>query len=242
MRLKTSIGTKFVIQITLVITVIMALAGYLFIRHQEQKFTRLLENKVDQVIKQVVINLQGPLWELDLKQVRTVVLSYLSDPDILAMRVVNDVNEEVFIKKDSLTGEIVDLAYSLEQPEGFADMFTTKRRSQVDILVHGKVIGTSNVVFSNRFITSQVQEITLAAGLALISLIIVESLMILLLVKRNILTPLNTVVSVAKRVSLEEFDLQALSMSKEVRSEDEIGILLRGSACSAVISRYGGLS
>jgi signal transduction histidine kinase/CheY-like chemotaxis protein len=227
MRLKNSIGTKFVLQITVAITVIMALAKIIFIHHQEQKFTRLLDNKVDQVMKQAVINLQGPLWELDLKQVKAVVLSYLSDPDILAMRVVNDVDEEVFYKKDPVTGEIVNIAYSQERSLHFTNMFRTKIRTQADILVHGQIIGTTSVVYSNQFIVSQVQEITLAAGLALGVLIIVESLMILILVRRNILTPLNTVVSVAKRVSLGEFDLKPFSFSKEIRSKDEIGVLLQ---------------
>jgi HAMP domain-containing protein len=216
MQLKSSIGTKFVIKITVVISVLMVLAGLIFIRHQEQKFTRLLEAKVGQVMRQTVINLRGPLWELDPKQVRAVMLSYLSDPDILAMRVVNDLNEEIYYKKDPLTGEIIDLADNLEQPLRFTNVFTPKKHAQMDIWVHGRVIGTVNVVFSNQFIISQVREITLAAGLALTVLIVVESLMILLLVRRNILAPLNTVVSVAKRVSLGEFDLQPLAMSKEI--------------------------
>jgi hypothetical protein len=104
MRIKTNIGTKFVIQITLAITIIMVVTGLLFIHHQEQKFSRLLQNKVDQTMKEIEINLRNPLWELDRKQVTTAVLAYLSDPDILAIRVVNDLNEETFFGKDPLTG------------------------------------------------------------------------------------------------------------------------------------------
>jgi signal transduction histidine kinase/DNA-binding NarL/FixJ family response regulator len=227
MRVKTSIGSKFVIRITVAITIIIVIAGLLFIRHQEQKFTRLLENKVEQVLKQVVINLRNSLWEIDRKQVVAVVYSYLSDPDILAMRVVNDLNEEVFFGKDPLTGAIVDLTRDLEQPIRYANIFTPAKQPQVDIVVEEQVVGTCSVVFSNRYITSRVQEITLAVGLSLVLLIIVESLIIMFLVRQNIIMPLNTVVSVAKRVSLGEFDLQPLSMSKEMRSQDEIGILLQ---------------
>jgi signal transduction histidine kinase/DNA-binding NarL/FixJ family response regulator len=58
-------------------------------------------------------------------------------------------------------------------------------------------------------------------------LIIVESLIIIFLVRQNILLPLKTVISVAKRVSLGEFDLQPLTTPKEMRPQDEIGILLQ---------------
>jgi signal transduction histidine kinase len=227
MQTKDTVGTNFVIQITLVITIIMVVTGFLFIQHQEHKFTRLLENKVGQVIKEIEINLRDPLWELDRKQVKTAILAYLSDPDILAIRVVSDLNDEVFFGKDPLTGKIVDFARDLEPPFRLPNMFTPQKLTQVDILVQGQTIGTLNVVFSNQFITSQVEEVTLAVGLALASLIIVESLMILLMLRRNILMPLSRVVAVAKRVSLGEFDLQPLSMSKEMRSQDEIGILLQ---------------
>jgi signal transduction histidine kinase/DNA-binding NarL/FixJ family response regulator len=226
MQITTSIGTKFVIQITIAITISVVIAGLLFIRHQEQKFTHLLENKIDQIMKQVVINLRNPLWEIDSKQIKTVVLSYLSDPDILAMRVVNDLNEEVFLGTNPVTGEFIDLT---QYPEliPFNDQFTPEKQTQVDIFVQEQIVGSCSVVFSNQFIASQLREITLAVGLALIVLIIVESLFILILVRRNILIPLNTAVSVAKRVSRGEFNFNPHSVTREVRSHDEIGTLLQ---------------
>ncbi len=224
---KKSIGTKFVIQITLVTTIIVSALGILIIRHQENKFSQLLENKADQVLKQQAISMRNPLWELDNKQVKAVILSYLSDPDILAIHTIDDLHEEMFFGKDPQTGEIVDLSGSDEQSIHFPDEFNSQKESQVDVVYNGEIVGTCRVFFSNQFVVTQVREITIAVVLVLVVLIAVETLMLLLLVRLNISRPLNTVVSVANRVSRGEFDFTPLATAKALKSQDEIGLLLQ---------------
>jgi methyl-accepting chemotaxis protein len=214
-----SIGVKLALQITLVIVSVMAIIGVLGVYQQERKFTSILHARAEWVLQQLAINLEMPMWNLDDDQIDHILQSYLSDADILSIKVAEPESEQLIrhVAKDPTTLESVD--FDLDAPREFfyADAFSR----QAEIIHEEEAIGRLEIAFSRQFITSQRQETMAMMGIALLSLICVETLILLFLVKRKISDPLAANVQAATRIAQGDVDIQL----PEIRSEDEIGSL-----------------
>jgi len=222
-----SIGSKFVLQIAIVITIIMIIVGIATISQQQKKFRRFLEAKTELVLHQLAIGLKNPLWNLDPAQINDLIHAYLRDPDILSVKVADTANTLYHhLGKDPVTRDVVDLAQESTQEFQYSNVFTPQAPSHVQIVFDDNVIGTAEVTFSRQFITSQVQETAILVGIILVALVIIESLVILVFVKREISTPLKTTVHMAQRIAEGELRFDSDATSVKRKSRDEIGTLL----------------
>lgn len=227
MRMK-SIGSRFVLQIAFVITIIMITVGIVTLSQQQKKFRNFLEAKAELVLHQLTIGLGNPIWNLDPSQINNVIHAYLRDPDILSIKVMDTVDTTYHWGKDPVTLEIVDFAQKSTQEIQYANVFTPQAAPHVQIVFDEDRVGTAEVTFSRQFIISQVRETAILVGIILVALIIIETLVILVLVKRGIATPLKTTVYVAERIAKGELEMPLHTGSKGSRVRDEIGTLLHG--------------
>lgn len=212
------LGTKLVVEIIVVILVVMTVFGFLNARQQQQKFTDELQAKIMRIIEQLRLTLGMSLWDMNLPQIHLIMRSYLVDPDILAIQVMEAENLISSLTKDPNTGQILDEAESSDQEPLYPDAITR----QADIVYNDQYVGTLKVTFSRQFITSQVREIIVSMGSILVVLIGIEAVILFLLIKRNVSTPLRAIVSVARKIAKGDIQVQLSSIPSQ---NNEIGEL-----------------
>lgn len=212
------LGTKLVVEIIIVILVVMTVFGFLNVRQQQQKFTDVLQAKIMRTMDQLQLALGMSLWDMNLPQIHLLVRSYLADPDILAIRVIEGENLITSLIKNPDTLQIIEDMDSLAQEPLYLNSIT----QQADIVYSDQYVGTLTVTFSRQFVTSQISEIIVFMGSILVILIGIEAIILFLLIKRNVSAPLRTIVRVARRIA--EGDIQ-VQLAQVASQNNEIGEL-----------------
>ncbi len=219
MRIK-SIGTKLALRITLVIIVAMGILGILNVYQQHKKFSTLFSEKTERVPNQLRIGLRRPMWDLNDQSIHDMVQTFLTDPDILLIRVSKeDGTVSSFFAKEPVSGELIDLRQTpLHEPH-----YPNAVTRQAEIIFRDELIGSITIIFSRRFIMAQVQEAFALAGIVSVVLIGIVALVLVALVKKNVSIPLDANVQIAQRIADGDVDV---SMQLDPgSSEDEIGRL-----------------
>ncbi len=217
------------LHIAIVITFIIIVIGMFTVYYQEQEFQQHLELKIERTLQQLATVLKSPIWDVNFAQIQEIIRSYLQDPDILAIRVVDSIDNTFYFGKDPDTRDVIDLSQTADQEISYPDKFQPKTSTKIDILFEGDAIGACEVIFSRQFITNQSQTIKIAISIALIVLLSLETLVILWLVRRDISSPLKTVMYIAQQFA--QGDLHCSLRFKSSRSQegqDEIATLLQG--------------
>ncbi|GAK58528.1 hypothetical protein U27_05502 [Candidatus Vecturithrix granuli] len=81
------IGTKLVFQIAVVLFVVMALFAVYGVHQQWQRYTEFLQEKEENTMKSLALILSNLLFDLERERIDNVIQSYLSAPDILAIKI-----------------------------------------------------------------------------------------------------------------------------------------------------------
>ena len=82
-----SIGTKLVLQITIVITLVMIVFGAVNVSRQKAIFTERIDKIERRSLDQLSAILGSLLFTMDRNQIETVIRSNLSDPDVLSIKI-----------------------------------------------------------------------------------------------------------------------------------------------------------
>jgi methyl-accepting chemotaxis protein len=214
-----SLGVKLALQITLVITLVMAVGGVLSIYQQERKFTHILHNRAEWMTQQLALTIKSPLWNMDSEQLDQILHSYLTNPDILEIEVRESAAQNALrhLGKKPASLALVDLTQDPEQRPKYTDAFSL----QTPIAHEGETIGDLQITFSRHFISTQTRETMIAVGILLLSLICIEALILLILVKKKISDPLAANVRAATQIANGAVEVQLA----QVKSDDEIGAL-----------------
>ncbi|GAK59101.1 methyl-accepting chemotaxis sensory transducer with Pas/Pac sensor [Candidatus Vecturithrix granuli] len=212
------LGTKLVVEIIVVILVVMTVFGFLNGRQQQQKFTDVLQAKIMRTIDQLQLTLGMSLWDMNLPQIYLIMRSYLADPDILAIRLMEGENLISSLTKDPHTLQVIENVDSSAQEPLYPNTIT----QQADIVYNDQYVGTLKVTFSRQFITSQVKGIITFMGSILAILIGIEAVILFLLIKRNVSTPLRVIVNVARKIAEGDIQAQLTSIPSQ---NNEIGEL-----------------
>ena len=217
-----SIGTKLALQIAIALTVLSLGTIVMSVNHQKKDNSVYLEEKEQRVIEQLTLILGSLLYEVNDTQIENVSRSYLTDPDILSIRVLGDDGRVVsyFGKKDE-TAEIINLSQEEIQDSQDSAQNPEKDVQNAEITYFNEVIGHIKLVFS-RLIIRQQQEKTLLLGVQyLAGLILVEAIMVLILVRKNVTVPLSRLAQAARQIANGDVDLHLETTS----SRNEIGVL-----------------
>ena len=212
-----NIGTKLILRMTLVITLIAVAFGILSGYRQNREFTNLLQAKAARVMQQLALALGYPLWDMKTDQIETMLRAYLDDADLLAITVREKENVVNALGKEPVSGKLLNLLQEAAKPLQYANAFT----QQAQVKHNDELIGAFEVTFSRQFITSQRQKSMLSTGLLFLFLAAIEALVLFVLVQRQVSAPLAEIVQVARRLAAGDVRVQLAA----VTAQDEIGIL-----------------
>lgn len=213
-----NIGTKFVVQTALVlifVMIIFAVANlYLWNRQETLRFQKK-ENRVLNLLSQ---SLAEPLYNFDFNQIENILGSYLEDPDILSIKIIESGTPlRYYGKKKESDGNIIDL---LKNPIDYNNHLISLQKKEI---IHNNApIGGLQVNFSRKSIADQVKKLGMIFGGGLVVLLLIESLLILFLVRRNITIPLQKSVEAASQIARGDIRLPDTNNF----SRDEIGVLM----------------
>ncbi|MDM8533200.1 ATP-binding protein [Clostridiaceae bacterium HSG29] len=194
----TNIRTRFIIILSIVITLIMIIIGVSIIYIQNKQRTKTLYNRSDSIIKQLSLVLQTPLWESDKDDLDTIINSYLKDKIVLSIKVKE--NDEI-ISFVSENNESKDINKKYQ--------FT---KSGIVISKIGDKIGDFEVCFSRIVIAKEIYNIVNLIIIFEGILIVIIVFIVTLITGKYISKPLNLLVKIAKEVDANNLNVKLPDM------------------------------
>ncbi len=221
-----SIGTKLALQIALALIVVMSVFGAFDIYQRRAKEIQVLEAKETRILQQLLFILGDFLNNMYYEPINYITRSYLSDPHILSIKLTTDERVVTYLGKNQDFEEILDLTQEEEETQ-----YTRAVMKQEDILFLEEPIGTLEMVFSRNSIGEQVQRAILSVGGNLALVLIVASVVIVALVKKNITLPLLNLVQATREIAAGNMEVSLQNKSAQTQAggavqQDEIGIMI----------------
>lgn len=209
-----SLGTKLILEVSAVTILLVAGFGTLGIYLQQKGFATILDAKAARTMQQLSIALRTPLWNMAYAQVDEILHSYLTDDDILMIRVTENEGTASHLGKNPKTGELVDLGQNASQTFEYRDAFT----KQIKIEYAGDSVGSVEAIFSRQFILTQRWKFLVGSGIFFLALMGLQALMLSFLVRYNVLIPLGKVVRMARKIGEGNLTVQLAA----IKSRDEM--------------------
>lgn len=214
-----SIGTTLALRIVVVLTLTMVIFGAGNGYQSYQKMKNLLIAREERVLQQLSLILGGMVYDGDEYRIEQVMTSYLNDPDILSIKTVeNSVLLKYFAKEP---GSLAITDFSQEDAPSWH--YAHSIAQQTPLLYGTRELGICDVVFSRQSLSAQVRGTLMSLAIALVILIVIESLAIVLLVKKGIATPLLHLVQIARQIAAGNIHIRL----PRIDSRNEIGQLLK---------------
>lgn len=205
-----NIGSRLVLQVTLVIIVVMVLFGFLQIARETGAEEALLDKKKQLVLDQLTIGLERAMWNLDKEQVDRIVRSYLLDPDILSIRVMEGDDVMSHLTQQAPDSEAIQ---ALEKNEAIIDWKNSDTISTA-LQRENKQTGSLQVVFSKQRITDRRNGAIFAITVGVVALTLFEALATFALVKRTVSMPLIGLTRAAEHMATEDMNFLAAEVKK----------------------------
>ena len=134
--MKLKIRDKFIIYATIILFLLTSLFTYSILELQKRHKTEELQEKMDNVSKRLATINKIPLWNIDYKNLKTNLDSFLSDPDIVKISVVDRngiiINSEEKYEADNIISREVTVNYQ-NQKLGTLKIYFTKLHLQQSI-------------------------------------------------------------------------------------------------------------
>lgn len=214
-----NIGTTLVIQIAIVLFIVMALFAMYGMYQQRQQYTEILEEKEEHTMKPLSLILSNLLFDLERERIENVLQSYLNAPDILAIKIVEqDVPSHYFAKLPDSQQILNILAADVPPPA-----YTNAVVHTAELTYAEQPLATLEVAFSRQFVTEQIHITIIGITINFLLIILVVSIVILALVRRNVTLPLGQLTRVARQIAEGDIDVHLPA----VRSQNEIGAFTR---------------
>ncbi len=203
--MRKSIGTTLAVQISLVLTLAMSVFGIWQIYQQQQRYTQFLHEKEIHTIQPLVLILGTLVFDVEEERMDMVVRSYLSAPDILAIRVAGHGMKTLYLGKSPNNSQIIELEEDVEYPEAIHYSETLQFLE--------REVGTLEIIFSRTFLTEQIRQLTLVTSLNIALAILIGSAAIVFMVRKHITVPLIRLSDVAQRIASGDFSEHAAGMT-----------------------------
>lgn len=213
----TSIGVKLLRQVVVGIVAVMLVFGVLSVLRERSEEGKALALKEDRVLQQLDIGLENALWNLNKPQLERIVRSYLLDPDVLSIRVLENETVMCHLARVPGTDEVEEIGSDqvYAAPPGSHDRAVEIRRGT-------DTLGKVEVVFSPGRVGERLRTSIVTTTLALLVLVVVVSALVAVLVRRAVSRPLLAVVEAAERIAEGDVAVRL----PEVEADDEIGALV----------------
>lgn len=209
------IGTKLVFQIAVALLVVMALFAAYGVHQQRQRYTEFLQEKENNTMKSLALILSNLLFDLERERIDNVIQSYLSAPDILAIKIdEQDAPYHHFGKLPNSQQISNFLVEEVSPPDYLEGIVRT-----IELTYADQTLATLEVVFSRQFVTEQIHAAMTNVTINFLLIITVESIVVLALVRSNITRPLCYLTQVARQIADGDIDVHL----PVIRSHNEIG-------------------
>lgn len=209
-----SIGRKFALQLAIGVFLIMAAFGTVDILQRKAQDTAALQKKIEQGLANLAATMSKLLYNMRYEEAKDVAMSYLLDPDIVALKILEGDQVVHALGKDSDTMKIIDI------PPDAPGIPNTETYRKI-ILNDNQPIGALEVVVSHRAIHQHIYQMILSMVGNLAIVIALETLLIFMLIRKNITQPLSTLVNIAQQIADGDVNIQ----TPNAASQDEIGVL-----------------
>lgn len=218
-KIMRSISTKLALEIAVVLVVIMATFGILESMQRREQFTHFLDTKEQSTLNALALMFGEFLFFMNIEPVNNIVTSYLSDQEILAIKILEGDEIIVYSGKDPQTNVIHDFMQGDAQLLQYPD--TVLR--EVPILYENAELGRLEITFSRQFVHAQVQRSLTTMIRNLVLIVLVECGMVVMLIRRNVSNPLRYLTQVVRKIADGNMQVQLISKV----SSNEIGRLLQ---------------
>lgn len=214
-----SISAKLALEIAVVLVVIMATFGILESVQRREQFTHFLDTKEKSTLNSLALMLGEFLFFMNTEPIKNIATSYLSDQEILAIKILE--GEEVILNsgKDLQSESIHDFLQEDGQPAQYPDAVLR----EVPILYENDELGRLEMVFSRQFVDTQVQRSLTALIRNLVLIVLVECVIVMMLIRRNVSYPLAYLAQIVRKIADGNMQIQLISKV----SSNEIGRLLQ---------------
>lgn len=224
--MKKRIGTKLAVQMAIGLFIVITIFGFIEVRRQYQKYTAFLNEKEKNTLKPLVIVLDNLLFNIEREQIDTIIQSYLSSPDIFSIKILEKDAPSHYFGKLPDTGKIADFLHEKLPPPQYRNLFI-----QTENLIYMEhALGTLEVTFSRSLVQEEIRDTIMKLGTGFVLLILVETAMIILLVKRQVTLPLRYLTHAANQIAIGDMNLTFAGRI----SHNEIGVFT--SAFQAVMT------
>lgn len=210
-----SIGTKLVFQIAVAILIVMGLFAAYGGYQQQQRYSEFLQEKEEHTMKPLALILSNLLFDLERERIDNVLQSYLSAPDILSIKIVEQDECSHYFGKLPNSQQISNLLEEGENAAGYPEGFLYT----VELIHAEQPLAVLQVVFSRHFLTEQIHATMADMIISFLLIITVESIVVLALVRSNITIPLRHLTRIAIQIAHGDIDVHL----PVVRSHNEIG-------------------
>jgi methyl-accepting chemotaxis protein len=211
-----SIGTKFAIQIAVGLILVMTAFGAVDILQRRAKDAKALQARIDRNLQQLVIMVGGLLYTMDYEQIKNIASSYLTDPDVASIKILEKEKVLYYLGKHPETLKLIDLTKETLN-------YTNTETKQAPIIIADQSLGTIELMFSYQMIEKQAQQMILSVIGNLLIVVIIESVMVVILVRRNLTHPLLNCVHMFDQIASGDLNVQVVKAT----SKHEIGQLLK---------------
>lgn len=211
------LGTKLILQITIALFLVMGLFGIGAVYQQRKEYNAYLEKKEQDIINPLSYILGNLLFDLDYERIDSVLQSYLNAEDMLAMKIIEGEKVTHYLGKMSQRdGTVIDFLNTQIEPPVYENI----RIHPIPLMYKDESLGTLEVVFSMKTVREEIQRLIIGIALNFLFVIVVESVMIVILLRRNVTKPLRALTRIAGQIAEGNFHIQ-LPLTN---SHDEIGV------------------
>ena len=211
------IGTKLALQIAIGLIGIMALVGVYMVSAQKEDELASLQAEEERSFHQISLILSNLLYELYNEQIERVIRSYLTDPGILSIQIQDEEQRVKYLGKDPESGEIVDFSGE----DAVIPSYAASETRQQKLLYEDEVIGALEVVYSRQRIDERMQQAVIGLIQLIILIVVIESVLIVFLIKKNVSAPLSHLAQAALQIADGDIAVQLRNSS----STNEVGML-----------------
>ncbi len=213
-----SIGTKLIIRVTFLITIIVSAFGTIGIYNQNREFTSLLEAKCNRVTKQLSVVLSIPVWVMNRNQIDNIIRSYLDDPDIYGISVMEAGGTASCLYKDPESFKLMNLTQNHVKKPDYKNSFERSGK----IKYSDNEIGYFEISFSYQFVSSQTKRIVGVVTISFLILCIFLIITIASVMSKSVSRPVKDMMAVFESIAQGDF-YQHVDTSRQ----DEIGRLAK---------------
>ena len=198
-----SIGTRLASQIAVLFVVVLTGFGALILYQQQQYLTEQVYAKEERTVEQIGLIVSKLLFEVNLADIENVLRSYLTDQDVVAIKVFESETPWMHLGKQPASAEVLDLGVDTPISGDVAGNFPR----ETDLRYEEVKIGHVEIVFSRQWLTTYMRRALFEFSLGGSVIIFIAVGMVVGLMRNGVKIPLLHLVTAAQHIANGEVQI-----------------------------------